>query len=74
MKLEYGEYYGKKMWRAVELDELRRTDCLCRNCDLLDKDPEKNCPHAQVLYALCQSVGMAIPVSRCALFVPRQPA
>jgi hypothetical protein len=70
--IESGEYYGKQQACDPVLDEERRKRCLCHHCQKLDvRDPASNCPAAAVMFSLCQSVGMAVAVSRCAWFVKK---
>jgi hypothetical protein len=33
--IELQEHYGSVVWTHKEMDELRRTECLCRLCDRL---------------------------------------
>lgn len=60
--------YGRVVYEDVELDDHRRLSCLCKSCDRLIPGSENNCRQAEVLFALCRTVGMAVAVSRCAEF------
>ena len=51
--IELQEHYGATVWTHKEMDELRRSECLCRLCDRLvcgDDEPsrEQNCQLANV--------------------------
>ena len=61
-------HYGHDVWTHVELDELRRIECLCRLCARLNPGP-KNCPEAEALYTICQQ-GIALSVTRCKYYRP----
>lgn len=57
------EKYGKRVKQHPEMDELRRTQCLCLNClDIQD------CPVAEKLYGLCKEHNIALAVTRCPAF------
>lgn len=63
---------GSQVWVNKEMDELRRTECLCYNCDRLKigGDESKNCPIAGIIYNLCKVVNIATMITRCSVFVP----
>jgi hypothetical protein len=54
------KYYGKLVWTHVEMDDLRREQCLCLNCQRM-----KFCPVAAKLYELCKKEDVALAVTRC---------
>lgn len=58
--------YGRVVYEDTELDDHRRLSCLCKSCERLTPRSDENCSHAEVLFALCRTVGMAVAVSRCA--------
>jgi hypothetical protein len=43
------EHYGKQVWTNILMDELRHSDCLCLNCNQIDR-----CIIAQKLYEMCK--------------------
>ena len=58
-------HYGVNTWTHKEMDELRKTECLC----LLCAEKETGfCDNAHKLYEVCQSGGLAMSVTRCAAF------
>jgi len=59
-KVEKIEKYGREVWSHVEMDELRRSQCLCLNCALIRK-----CAIAQAGYRLCEKNGVAFAMTRC---------
>lgn len=54
------EKYGVKVWQNKEMDELRKDECLCLNCDHI-----KECDTATAGYKLCVSDNIAFMVTRC---------
>jgi hypothetical protein len=58
--IRYEEHYGKKVWTNVEMDTLRKVQCLCLQCGKMDE-----CPVAAALYSLCQEQDLALMVTRC---------
>lgn len=64
-------HYGALVWAHVEMDELRRTECLCRLCDRLRPGQPDNCPTAEKFYQICKSDNAAMSVTRCPIFVTR---
>lgn len=56
-------HYGVDVWSNHEMDVLRKTECLCLNCnDML------NCPTAKKLYEICRQDNMAMMITRCEKF------
>ena len=64
-KLKITTNYGEQQWCHAEMDENRKTECLCFNCDRLSY-----CKAAQMGAALCQTFNIAYAVTRCAEFKP----
>jgi hypothetical protein len=56
----------------AEMDELRKTECLCRRCSRLKEPKADNCPVAQSLYEICDSAHIAMSITRCPQFEARQ--
>lgn len=63
-------HYGSLVQTHVQMDELRRTECLCRLCDRLKPGREDNCPTAESLYLICRTSDVAMSVTRCPEFIP----
>ena len=55
------EKYGAWVFCNEEMDLLRKQECLCLNCGLMDGV----CKVAPVLYALCKSFNLALMMTRC---------
>jgi len=56
----------EKVWANVEMDNLRRKECLCVNCDRKNEEiPYGSCPAAGKLYNICVEHNMAMAVTRC---------
>lgn len=66
MKLVTLEKYGVKVWANEYTESLRRTECLCFNCELLDR-----CIIAAQGLALCKTYNIAFMVTRCPVFIPK---
>ncbi|MDD5012290.1 MAG: hypothetical protein PHQ66_01430 [Candidatus Nanoarchaeia archaeon] len=59
-------FHPDEVWANIEMDELRRKECLCINCERKnDKPPYSSCPIAKKLYGICKEYDMAIAVTRC---------
>ena len=58
--------YGAKVWQHVEMDELRRSQCLCLNCSKLGA-----CEIASDGFELCKKHNIAYAVTRCPVFDPK---
>jgi hypothetical protein len=52
--------YGAEVWQHPEMDELRRKQCLCLNCQDM-----QGCPTAATLFELCNRRDVALAVTRC---------
>lgn len=52
----------------MKMDELRRTECLCRSCTFCGP-----CEHAQALYQICKEADIALAVTRCRFFILGEP-
>jgi len=63
MKTEKVEKYGKEVFSNVEMDKLRKTECLCLNCGDM-----KDCLTAKALYYVCKNSDVAMMITRCPLF------
>jgi hypothetical protein len=54
------EKYGVTVWSNTMMDELRKDECLCLNCDRMEE-----CPIAKSLYTDCREWDLALAVTRC---------
>lgn len=52
--------HGVEVWTNEETDELRKTECLCLNCEKL-----VTCKMAKKLYEICVNDDMAMMITRC---------
>lgn len=60
MKKQTVEKYGELVHSNIEMDELRKEECLCINC------PHMNTCHiAKMLYEICKAQDMAMMITRC---------
>jgi len=50
------------VWSNVEMDELRRTECLCLNCSKMIR---QECPVAKQMYNACKDFNIAMAITRC---------
>jgi hypothetical protein len=66
--IERVEKYGEIVWANIEMDELRKKECLClSDCTNLNK-----CEKAKNLYEMCKENGMAMMITRCRSYSPRE--
>ncbi len=63
-------HYGPgKVWVRRVLKGRHREHCLCYSCDRFKpEDREKNCRVANLLYELCRTLNIVIPVWECPKF------
>jgi len=52
--------YGEDVWQHPDMDKLRRTECLCMNCEHLG-----DCDMADEMYHFCKKNNIALAVTRC---------
>ena len=57
------EKYGALVFQHPQMDELRRSQCLCLNCSKM-----KKCEIASAGYELCKKHNIAYAVTRCPVF------
>lgn len=60
------EKYGTEVFQNIEMDEQRRAECLCLNCDRMI-----DCTHAEELFDICKSYNIALMVTRCPYWCKR---
>jgi hypothetical protein len=55
-----------EVWANIELNELRRKECLCINCGRKNEQPQySSCPVAGKLYQVSLEHHMAFAITRC---------
>lgn len=64
-------HYGKDVWVNPTTESLRRSECLCLNCDNLKPGQPDNCHIAQAFYQICVQDNVALAVTRCPLWKPK---
>lgn len=65
-------HYGQEVWVNPTTEGLRKSECLCLNCDNLKLGWKNNCPIAQKLYKICVSEDVAMVITRCPLWKEEQ--
>ena len=60
-KYENQKHYGENVWVSLDIEKLRKTDCLCLSCDFLGG----KCPIAEHFYNYCIEYNLALAVTRC---------
>ena len=58
-------HHGIYVFVQKELRGKHKEYCLCFKCDSFDKDREKNCRIANLVFALNQAFGLVTPVWEC---------
>ena len=58
--MKYVEKYGVSVWADLEMDELRKYNCLCLNCSKMG-----NCEQGSKLYDICCRYNLATMITRC---------
>lgn len=66
------EHYGHDVWVNPTTEALRRSECLCLNCDNLKPGQPDNCQIAQQLYQVCVSENVALTITRCPIWKPKE--
>ncbi len=64
-------HYGEQVWVNPTTESLRRTECLCLNCDNLKPGRSDNCHMAKAFYQVCVEENVALAVTRCRLWKPK---
>ena len=54
------KHYGKQVWVNLMTDIIRKTQCLCLNCNVMNK-----CKIAKALYKICVDNHCALMITRC---------
>ena len=69
MEIKEIEKYGKMVKQNVAMDTLRKTECLCLNCEKLVTG---ECETAKKLYDICKDHNVAMAITRCPNFVKKE--
>jgi hypothetical protein len=67
--VERQEHYGSTVWVNAGMDLLRKTQCLCLDCDEMQK--EGPCVVGLNLFNICQKNSLALAVTRCPNYKPK---
>lgn len=62
-KYQQIEKYGRKVWTHAGMDEMRKSECLCRHCSKCGP-----CPIAREGYEFCKKHDVAYSMTRCPEF------
>ena len=65
------ECYGEQVYANPIMDELRKNNCLCLNCELMTGVRETNCDIANQLYKIAVENNMAMAITRCKKYSPK---
>jgi hypothetical protein len=73
--MEFVQYkhHGKKVFVREELKGHHKEFCLCYRCKTFEEfDPSKNCPTANMVYAMCVKYNLVLPVWECPKFKEKE--
>lgn len=59
------ECFKEQVYTNLIMDELRKSNCLCLNCELMTGVRETNCDIANQLYKIAVENNMAMAITRC---------
>lgn len=63
------EHHGKTVWVHKDAKGKHRQWCLCFSCEHFNPGtPEKNCPIANLNFAVCLAHDLVLPVYECPKF------
>lgn len=65
-------HYNKVVWVNPTTEPLRKQECLCLNCSRMKPGQEDHCPLAKKLYEACVGGDIALAVTRCASWQPKE--
>lgn len=65
-------HYGKLVWVNPTTESIRRKECLCLNCAVLNSGQPDHCPTAKRLYEECVGSDIALIITRCPRFEKTQ--
>lgn len=58
-------HYGAKVWVNPTTEAMRKTECLCWNCDNLKPDKPDSCAIAEALFQIIKRENLALTITRC---------
>lgn len=61
-------HHDSKVWVNPTTESLRRTECLCFNCDKSKPGQSDHCQIASSLYQICVKENVAFALTRCPVF------
>ena len=64
-------HYGTEVLVNKEMDTLRKTECLCLNCENMKPGLPEHCGIAQQIYNICVAQNVAMAITRCPIFKPK---
>lgn len=64
-KTKQVDFYGETVSVNPLMDFLRKTQCLCLNCELMTGIKETNCKLAQNIYEMCVENYMSMAITKC---------
>ena len=67
-------HYETRVWVHPITEAMRRTECLCLNCDNLKPNQPDNCAKAEALYQICKREDLALTITRCPDWEPHKEA
>lgn len=65
-------FYGETVSVNTLMDQLRKTQCLCLNCELMTESMETNCQIAQSIYEMCVENYMSMAITKCKAYKPKK--
>lgn len=72
MNVEKQVHYGQEVTVNTDTEPLRKSECLCLNgCRWFRPGQADHCGHADALFQTCIAGGIALMVTRCALYEPK---
>ena len=70
-KIVQEEHYGEDVWVNKDTEPLRHNNCLCLQCAKL-RFSSGDCPYAQGFYENCRRGNIALMVTRCRDWQPKE--
>jgi hypothetical protein len=65
-------HYRQKVWVNPTTETIRKEECLCHNCDNLKTDKlVDNCTKAEALFQIIQRENVALIITRCPAWKPK---
>ena len=67
-------HHGTKVWVNPTTETVRRSECLCWNCENLKPDQPDNCAKAEALYQIIKREDLVLIITRCPAWQPKKEA